>query len=177
MTGSITQESFGKAYEHGHQRTVNFLMSKGFPEQEAVEAAQAAWVRAWERRSQLRNTERTTPWVNSIALNMGRTRLRREAMFQELEREVPTAHSGMYVAATVDVHRMLRECPEKDRVLLEKRYLEEREIKDLARENRCTTQAIRVRLHRARRALREQFEMRTRCALQHRCQSLSQVAA
>jgi RNA polymerase sigma factor (sigma-70 family) len=152
----MTKEFYEEAYRTGHGKTVNFLISKGFPEQLAEETAQAAWARGWERKSQLRDSRKTVPWVNSIALNIGRTHIRRASMFLELPELVTQAPND--VLASVDVERKLRQCPAKERTLLEKRYLREWDIGELAREAHCTRRAIRVRLHRARKLLRRIFD-------------------
>ncbi len=153
QTPKITREAFAAAYEQGSTRTVNFLMSKGFPEDEAREAAQAAWVRGWERRHQIRKPDKAVPWVNAIALNLGRNRIRRQARLQMFEEE-PTMTPDPTVA--VDVEKLLGGCRERDRSLLTKRYLFGWGIEDLAQESECTRRAIRVRLHRARKKLWEQ---------------------
>ena len=152
----MTRELYGDAYQSGHERTVNFLLSKGFPAQTAEEAAQAAWVRGWERKEQLRDTRKALPWVNSIALNMGRSQLRKDSRMRELEDNPVSPFGGM--SAAIDVERALRECSEKDRQLLERRYLEDWDIRDLADRHRCSSRAIRVRLHRARRRVQGRLE-------------------
>src|SRR5262249_60184024 len=75
---------YGEAYEAGFDRTVRFLISKGARGDGAQEAAQAAWVRGWERLEQLRNHSRLSTWINSIAPNFYRSFLSRETMTQIL---------------------------------------------------------------------------------------------
>ena len=55
----MTRETFGNAYTNGHQQTIHFLLSKGPPEDLALETAQAAWARGWDRRAQIRDTSKT----------------------------------------------------------------------------------------------------------------------
>ena len=153
---TMSAERFAEAYEHGRNKTINLLKSRGFTEQMAEEAAQAAWARGWERRRQLRDPRKSLPWVNSIALNLGRTICRRAARYQELP-EMPVAGDGDVIAA-VDVRRMLAECPAQERLLLERRYLQECDLRELAAEQGCTACAIRIRLYRARQRLRQLFE-------------------
>jgi len=151
----MTQEQFASAYETGCQRTMGFLLAKGLREPEAAETAQAAWARGWEHRGQLRDSSKAVTWVNSIALNLFRTRLRRNSRMREMpEIAVPPRASG----TEVDVERMLHRCKPNVRKLLEAHYLEGYDIADLARKHGCTRTAIRVRLVRARRTLREKFE-------------------
>jgi DNA-directed RNA polymerase specialized sigma24 family protein len=157
----LTAESFARAYERGSVQTVNFLISKGFPEDEARDAAQAAWVRGWERRHQIREPERVLRWINTIALNLGRTQMRKLNAMQEFE---DYATSMPDPTAAIDVAKLLRESRSKDRTLLIRRHLLEWGIDDLARELECSNRAVRVRLHRACKCLRERFGVTQRAA-------------
>jgi DNA-directed RNA polymerase specialized sigma24 family protein len=47
---------------------------------DAEEVAQAAWAKGWERLSQLRNESFVVIWVNTIALNVYRSGLRRKRL-------------------------------------------------------------------------------------------------
>ena len=152
----ISAERFAEAYENGRNKTINLLKSRGFTEQMAEEAAQAAWARGWERRAQLRNPRRPLPWINSIALNRGNTICRYASRYQELPEIAVTTDNG--VIAAMDVERMLAEVPAHERALLEERYLEERDLSELAAEQGCTACAIRIRLFRARQRIRRLFE-------------------
>jgi DNA-directed RNA polymerase specialized sigma24 family protein len=49
----MTGEEFGNMYRLTHMRTVRFLLSKGASPTIAADIAQA-WLRGWERLSQLR---------------------------------------------------------------------------------------------------------------------------
>ncbi|MBZ5495358.1 MAG: hypothetical protein LAP85_03070 [Acidobacteriia bacterium] len=112
-------------------------------------------VRGWERRAQIRDSEKTLTWVNSIALNLYRTQRRRDRKREEI-REFPIPPRVSLVA--INVHHLLDQCRHTDRELLEKRYFFGYEIEDLAREQNCSQTAVRVRLMRARRILRQLFE-------------------
>ncbi len=152
----MTQERFAEAYNDGHLRTISFLISKGFSRDTAEETAQAAWVRGWERRTQLRDPHKALPWVNSIALNIGRDGARHERERCELSQE-PTAPRQSFTAH-IDAERALARCPQQDRILLEKRYFGECNVDELAQEWQCSNMAMRVRLHRVRSRLRKRLE-------------------
>ena len=64
----MTREQYGQAYQKGFNLTVRFLVSRGFAYDSAQETAQAAWVKGWERLSQLRDPSMVLTWMNSIAL-------------------------------------------------------------------------------------------------------------
>ncbi len=148
----MTRKEFGTAYIHGCDRTVRFLRSRGLSEDEAHETAQAAWVRGWERRGQIRDQDKALTWVNSIALNLYRNQLRKDRKREEMhDFAIPPKVSLI----SIDLRRMLDRCRFSDRELLEKRYFLGYEMAELARDQGCSQTAVRVRLLRARRTLRQ----------------------
>src|SRR6202051_5291969 len=80
----MTCEEYGSAYKRGYNLTVRFLVSRGLTYDAAQETAQAAWVKGWERLSQLRDSNMVLTWMNSIALNIHRSCMRRERFLQTL---------------------------------------------------------------------------------------------
>ena len=83
MWMTVSRADFSDAYIGGKTRTERLLVSRGAALDRAVEIAQAAWCRGWERRSQLRNSKALQYWVNSIALNMLRDE-RRSTMWEDV---------------------------------------------------------------------------------------------
>jgi DNA-directed RNA polymerase specialized sigma24 family protein len=153
----MTREEYGREYKDGYPRTVNLLLSRGVSEDSAREAAQAAWARGWERRDQLRDQEKALVWVNSIAMNYFRSRLRQETSSQKLP-ELSTLPQITPVA--IDIHRMLKRCKIGEQQLLTMRYLLGWEICEIAKQHGWSETAVRIRLMRARRNLRRFFEAR-----------------
>src|SRR6202049_4710012 len=80
----MTREEYGSAYKKGYNLTVRFLVSRGLSYDGAQETAQAAWVKGWERLGQLRDSNMVLTWMNSIALNIHRSCMRREHFLQTL---------------------------------------------------------------------------------------------
>ena len=80
----MTRENYGQAYQRGYDSTVRFLRKRGVARDLVSDVAQAAWVKGWERLSQLRNESMVTTWVNAIAMNVHRSVLRSERAFQAL---------------------------------------------------------------------------------------------
>jgi len=145
---------FAEAFETGYSSTRRFLLSRGAHLEEAEEIAQAAWVRGWECRDQLRDPGLISYWVNSIARNLFRARFR-----APLQTEIESSN----VAYTLDldaieVGRLLDQCPQPDRELLE-RSLEGYSAEEIARVEGITSTGIRVRLLRIRNSLREKLNL------------------
>jgi RNA polymerase sigma factor (sigma-70 family) len=150
----MTNESFGNAYQKGFSLTLRFLLSRGLTYEVALDTAQAAWTKGWERREQLRHPNFVVTWTNSIAFNIYRTMRRRERPIESLS-EVE-ASTSLNVAA-IDVERILKECKPKDRVLLEEHYIAGYKATEIAQLEGCSEMAVRIRLFRVRRKIQRDF--------------------
>jgi DNA-directed RNA polymerase specialized sigma24 family protein len=147
----MERKDYGEAYASGYSATRRFLLASGAAMDEAEEIAQAAWVRGWEYRDQLRDPAMVGFWVNSIARNLYRARFRGA---------VATSIDGLQPSYTMDLQalelrRLIERCPLRDRRLLE-RNLQGYSAEEIAREAGITSTGIRVRLLRIRNSLRQQ---------------------
>ncbi|MCU1334588.1 MAG: polymerase subunit sigma-70 [Bryobacterales bacterium] len=154
---AITREEYGDIYQAARGRTIQFLRSCGAAPELAPDIAQSAWLRGWERLSQLRDPRMIVYWINSIALNQYRRTIRTECLFQEI-RECDHGKSSLNLAA-IDVALMLRACRPQDRLLLEAQ-LKGVTAKEIAREQGLTETAVRIRFLRARRSARTALQTR-----------------
>ena len=140
---------FAAAYTKGLRQTVRFLMSKGVNSDTAEEVAQDAWGKGWVRRASLLKPSAVIPWVNSIALNIFRGRIRRQPVAGDVP-EQPVR--PMATPETTDVVTVLESCDPEERELLAA-TAEGYTSHDLARIKGCKPSTIRVRLLRLRRRL------------------------
>jgi RNA polymerase sigma factor (sigma-70 family) len=146
----MTREEYGAAYQKGYNLTVRFLVSRGLSYDSAQETAQAAWAKGWERLGQLRDSNMVLTWMNSIALNIHRSFIRREPLLQTLpELSTPPKIN----LAAIDVRRILKCCKTNDRMVLQRHYLEGYKVQEIANSQGWTETAVRIRLLRARRSV------------------------
>jgi RNA polymerase sigma-70 factor, ECF subfamily len=150
----MTREEYGIAYKKGYSLTVRFLVSRGLNYDTAQETAQAAWVKGWERLGQLREDAMVLTWMNSIALNIHRSCMRREPFLQTLP-EIATPPKVNLAA--IDVGRILKACKKNDRLVLQRHYLEGYKVQEIAQAHGWTETAVRIRLLRARRAVHKRL--------------------
>jgi RNA polymerase sigma-70 factor (ECF subfamily) len=124
---------------------------------EAEDIAQDALLRAWRRRSTLRDSERRNQWLATIVRN--------EAFRQHARvRPDPTstiefsegAEDERVLAAVelADIHAALERLSERDRRLLEMKYKEDLTQAMIAARLGIPEGTVKVRLHRARNRLR-----------------------
>ena len=151
----MNREEYGRQFEESYDRTTSLLISKGIPEEEARDIAQAAWAKGWEHLNQLRDPRKALVWVNSIAMNRYRSRYRQQLRHQEL---VDLAVEPRINLAAIDIQRMLQQCRSCDQEILSKRYFKDEPIEEIAGDLGCSQTAVRLRLMRARRSLREKCD-------------------
>lgn len=150
----MTSEAYGKAYEKGFKLTIRFLWTRGCKDLSvAEEAAQQAWSHGWEKLEQLKNPDAVLAWINSIALNKQRAIARRDY-------EIPLAGNfpGGEAVSINELHirKELSKVHLVNRNLF-LRHLEGVSSETLASEMGLTEIAVRVRLSRVRKGLKDSF--------------------
>jgi RNA polymerase sigma factor (sigma-70 family) len=152
----MKRTEYAEAFEAGYPATRRFLLSRGAAVEEAEEIAQAAWVRGWEYRDQLRDPGLVGYWVNSIARNLFRAKFR-----AKLTAPIDGVEAPYWLnLEEIEVHRLLDRCSGDDRQLL-KRSLEGYSAEEIAQDEGITSTGIRVRLLRIRQSLRQQLSLAT----------------
>lgn len=150
----VTADRFAEAYGKGLRKTAQFLHSRcGLNDLEAEEFAQAAWVQGWQSRAALRNAAALPAWINTIALNLFRGDCRTAWRREELSHE-PTVESSSPTAG-IEAAQALRVCSPRDSRLLLNRYLLGYSTTELATQEKIGSVAVRVRISRARKQIRE----------------------
>jgi DNA-directed RNA polymerase specialized sigma24 family protein len=172
---AMTAEAYGQAYQHGFDRTIRLLLSRGARIDCAREAAQAAWAKGWERIGQLRNESVVATWVNTIALNCHRSVIRSENHQLPL---TDLATSADVNVACIDLDRILARCRPSDRQLFDD-YLQGYPIEEIAGRHGISNTAARIRLLRARRAVQSRIKERKSvvCANRSKLNAECQIAA
>ena len=152
----MTQETYGRAYQQGFVKTVRLLCSRGASKDNAEDLAQAAWLRGWQKLDQLKDQAMVVSWVNVIALNFHRRYIQKASRLLPLQ-EI-CGRIGID-ATPLDANKILNSCRPKDRLLFAQQ-MEGLTTPEIARREGVTAATIRVRLLRARRAVRANAENR-----------------
>jgi RNA polymerase sigma factor (sigma-70 family) len=152
----MTAKKFGDAYQNGGcQRTVAFLQGRGIGADQATELAQAAWVRGWERISQLQDEGRLIKWVNAIAHNLLLTGFRQNWLvdLSHVDDEPATLPSVNLIV--LEVRQVLAKCTPRHQDLLLAFYRDGVSTRELAMQSGRSLEAIHAELYRARIEFRE----------------------
>jgi RNA polymerase sigma-70 factor, ECF subfamily len=127
---------------------------------EAEDIAQDALLRAWRRRSTLRNAERRDQWLATIVRNEAfRTHARvRPDLSESIEYFEGAEDDRMLdTVERADLHAALQRLSDRDRKLLAMRYGEDLTQAAIARRLGIPEGTVKVRLHRARNKLRRAY--------------------
>jgi len=152
----VEGEGFESFFEAEYQRLCQALYLLTGDRFEAEEVAQEAMTRVLERWDRVRAMDSPTGYVFRSALNIHRNRLRRLAVrTRRVFVEVPAADHGPFVDDREDVRRAMALLPASQRETLVLIDWLDLDTDEAAQVLRLTPNAVRVRLHRARSALRE----------------------
>jgi RNA polymerase sigma-70 factor, ECF subfamily len=124
---------------------------------EAEDIAQDALLRAWRRRSTLRDAERRNQWLAAIVRNEAfrqHARVRPDPTATIELREGAEDERVLAAVELADLHAALDRLEERDREILELRYEQDLTHPAIARKLEIPEGTVKVRLHRARAKLR-----------------------
>jgi RNA polymerase sigma factor (sigma-70 family) len=152
----MTNTEFAEAYAAYNSNTLQFLLSRGISPAQAEEVAQAAWSRGWERRESLREADKIGAWVNTIALNMLRRKMRNGKREVELNPNLDAPVRSTSIER-LDASKMIGSLSEADRTLLLMHAVEGRTSEEIGEACDLSAVAVRVRLCRAKARLRNNF--------------------
>jgi DNA-directed RNA polymerase specialized sigma24 family protein len=152
----MTVDEYGRAYQRGFHVAVRVFLSRGVPYDDAIEYVQAAWVKGWERREQLRDPSRVIPWIVSIGRNLCNTSARKRLL--ELRAAEALAHSQENGPGALEAERILEKCNPRSRAILEAHYFLGLTVPEIATAQHISLIAANGRLVRARKNAKPRTE-------------------
>lgn len=162
----VNDADYRSAYQEGYGQTLAFLRSRRLAPPDAEDIAQEAWLRGWEKRSMLRDPKNLVGWINTIALNVLRNRYRRDRRLTQLG-DRDDVVSPQEIVRRVDLQRCLGQFSLQDRRLIENLYALGLTSEEAGRMVGLSSVAVRVRVCRAIKKVRELRRSRSR-ALEQR---------
>ena len=170
--------AFEQLVRHESPRLFRVIIRIVRDDDEARSVMQETFLQAFQRLSTFRREAKLTTWLYAIGINLARASLRKTRRYAtleeaDIERLQPPFTKGMY-ARTYDawnpqklaerserqrlVRRAIDQLPEAYRLVIVLRDLEQLSTAEAARMLKISEGALRVRLHRARQALRALLE-------------------
>ena len=127
------------------------------------DVVQDVFLAVYEQGHKFRGDNEIWPWLTAITVNKCRSRMRRHFLrLRWLKSRPPEEpqldaadHESLRDETTIKVRTAVRALPARDREVVVLYYLEDRPVAEISRLLGATENAIDVRLHRARKRLKE----------------------
>ena len=141
-----------------HERLVHAILISMVTDQEAEDLMQDVALSAWRAIPRLERPERFSPWLSTIARNLGRTSMKRSVELLSLqEQQVDLIDPRARTSALLDADEVMvriRELPESYRLPLTLRLVLELPAAEIAAKVGMTPGSVRVNLCRGMKLLR-----------------------
>ena len=152
--------SFGEIIELTQRRLIKFAYLLTGNAQVAEDLCQEAYIKAFEAISSLHEPERALPWLYRILKNLSIDRFRsaahrREAPTEDIDVVIDPSTKAADRDKILEVRELMGRLDEGDRFLVLAVHLEGHTYKEAAEMAGLTEDAVRLRLHRARKFLLE----------------------
>ena len=171
------EQAFRCLFEQERERIRRFVTRIIDDPDEAESLVQETFAEAYRQIEDFRGEAKVSTWLFSIARHLAYGHLRTTDRHNYLEHDtiefLQADHAGAPTTATQDavvaterkhiVHDALQELPDHYRRVIQLRDLEEKSTAETAEELGLTAVNVRVRLHRARKQLREHLCDRMEC--------------
>jgi len=151
------REAFGRLYERSARRVAARIAAagvRGGPEAVA-DLVHEAFIKAWRNLAGLREEGSFGAWVETIGANLARDHLARDARRGAAETARHAGSAPPDPARVVELADAVGSLPEEMRAVLELRFRQGLGYAKIASRLDITEENVAVRLHRARRRLRE----------------------
>jgi RNA polymerase sigma-70 factor (ECF subfamily) len=158
--GHLDGNDDGWEWSEAHRVCLRLAYRYASNPSEAEDIAQDALLRAWRRRSTLRESDRRNQWLATIVRNEAFRQHARVRPDPTSTIEQQEGEEDQRVLATVelaDLHAALGRLSERERELLEMRYQEDLTQAAIAEKLGIPEGTVKVRLHRARNKLRRVY--------------------
>lgn len=170
--------AFERVVRQESPRLFRMIMRIVQDEDEARSVMQETFLQAYKRLDTFRRESKFSTWLYAIGLNIARASLRKLKRFDTLEEDKidrlqPSFRNGMYVDSYQAwnpqqvterserkrlVHEAIARLPEDYRLVVTLRDIEELSTSEVAQILNISEGAVRVRLHRARQAMRSELD-------------------
>jgi RNA polymerase sigma-70 factor (ECF subfamily) len=159
-------ERFRHVYEAHHHRILGYALRRVERPEDAADVVAETFLVAWRRLDDIPEGREALLWLYGTArrvlANLHRTERRRSRLVERLRREIASLPAVVSPAATEEVRAVLRaldQLREEDREILRLAAWEDLSHQEIAQVLRCSANAAKIRLHRARRRLAAQLSV------------------
>lgn len=156
----MTQEIFKQTVFVHRDRMYRFAKSILQDEEEAFDLVQEVMMKLWQRREEIQDLHRVEAFVIRCVRNDAMNRLKKAKVVQLYQSSVVVSvEKEKYPLLTKElIIRMIQELPEKQRMVMHLRDIEEYDVDEIGEALEMEESAVRVNLMRARQKIKEKLQ-------------------
>jgi RNA polymerase sigma-70 factor, ECF subfamily len=163
---------FSELYTECHGPVLGYALRRTESSDDAADVIAETFLIAWRRLDEIPPGPQSRLWLYGVArrvlANLRRGERRRSSLADRLRRELAVAHSPVeHTGELAELAAAFRRLPENDREVLALEGWEELDRAQIAAVLGCSRNAVRIRLHRARRRLAQQLTDQTTAEHSH----------
>lgn len=151
----MTEENFIDCVKRNHQRL--FLISLSFTQNhnDAEDILQNVFLKLWKYDKPFENDNHIDKWLTAVCVNESKNQIKhpfkkRSVPFEDLKEAYAFEEDSSY-----DLFNAVMRLPAKERIVIHLFYYEDMPVKDIAKLLKIKESAVKTRLHRARKELKE----------------------
>lgn len=156
----MTQEIFKQTVFVHRDRMYRFAKSILQDEEEAFDLVQEVMMKLWQRREEIQDLHHVEAFVIRCVRNDAMNRLKKAKVVQLYQSSVVVSvEKEKYPLLTKElIIRMIQELPEKQRMVMHLRDIEEYDVDEIGEALEMEESAVRVNLMRARQKIKEKLQ-------------------
>ena len=153
----MTEIEFDSAVERNNQRLYLIALSFTKNPQDAEDIIQNVFLKLWKRDGKFDNETHMDKWLTIVCVNESKNLIKSPFRKRYAELDELSGYAEFEDTAEQDIFNAVMSLPQKERTVVHLFYYEDMTIGEISKLLKQTESAVKTRLHRARKNLKEKL--------------------
>lgn len=153
----MTEDDFTSAVNRNSQRLFLIALSFTKSRDESEDILQNVFLKLWKYSSLFEDEEHLDKWLTTVCVNECRNYIKMPFRKRSVELNELTGEAVFDSIRSQDVFNAVMSLPQKERAVIHLYYYEDLPIKEIAKLLKLSESAVKTRMHRARKNLKEKL--------------------
>lgn len=151
----MTEEKFIECVERNNQRLFLIALSFTKNQSDAEDILQNIFLKLWKYNKPFNNDMHIDKWLTSVCVNESKNHIKSPFKTRTVPLDNVNENYTFETSDSYDLFKAVMSLPQKERIVVHLFYYEDMTIKDISALLKIKESAIKTRLHRARKELKE----------------------
>lgn len=153
----MTETEFTSAVERNSQRLYLIALSFTKNPQDAEDIIQNVFLKLWNYSGSFESETHTDKWLTTVCVNESKNLIKSPFRKKCSDLDELSGYAEFDSIAEQDIFSAIMSLPQKERTVIHLFYYEDMTVKDIAKLLKQSESAVKTRLHRARKKLKEKL--------------------